>query len=347
VNPFNALAEHRRFRFLPAFAILAAVILMAAPNANAKKIKIATMAPKGSIFYTVLKDLADEWKTISKGKLKLKIYPGGIAGGDREVIRKIKLGTLHGGLITSAGLASLDKSINAMQIPLAFRDHAEADYVLAKLRPSLEATYAAKGIIVLGWAEAGWIRFLSKSPLLHPDDRKNHKFFVFTGDPEQADVWKAAGFKAVPLPTAEISTALQTGLISALPTTAQAASLLQWYTHAPHMMNRVWAPMLGALVMGKSVWEDKVDKSLHDALRAATERAAARLLVEGRKAERMSVAAMEKRGLVVHTLTDAQTAAWSALVESARDAIRGPFAAPDKYDAVMQHIATYRSTQAK
>ena len=330
----------------PAFAALVAVTLCATPIVHAKKIKLATLAPKGSIFYTVLKDLGNEWKTLSKGKLKLKIYPGGVAGGDREVMRKIKLGTLHGGLVTSAGLASLDKSINAMQIPLAFRDHAEADYVLKKMSPGLEATYADKGFTILGWAEAGWVRFLSKSPLLHPDDRKKHKFFVFTGDPQQADVWKAAGFQVVPLPTAEISTALQTGLISALPTTAQGALLLQWYTHAPHMMGHVWAPMLGALILDKRVW-DGIDPALQPQLKAAAERAAARLLAEGRKAEQASVAAMQKRGLKVHTLTDAQMKAWRALVEEARAAIRGPFAAADKYDAVMTHLEAYRSTQGQ
>ena len=102
--------------------------------------------------------------------------------------------------------------------------------------------------------------------------------------------------------------------------------------------------MMGALVVGKDAWEKRVDPSLHAPLRAAAERAAARLLAEGRKTEENSVAAMQKRGLVVHPLDDAQMAAWSALVTQAKDAIRGPFAAPAKYDEVMNHLETYRGS---
>ena len=329
-----------------ALAGLMALTLVSAPSAQAKKIKIATIAPKGSVFYTVLKDLGDEWKTLSKGRIVLKIYPGGVAGGDREVMRKIKLGTLHGGLITATGLSVLDKSVNALQIPLAYRDYGEADYVRTQMHSGLAAIYAERGFVILGWAEAGWIRFLSKTPIRVPADRAGHRFFVIAGDPEQAAVWKAAGFMVVPLPTAEISTGLQTGLITAMPTTAQAALLLQWYKHAPHMMARPWAPLMGALVIDKRVW-DRVEPGLRAALAAAAERAAARLLQESRRAEVASVEAMKKRGLVLHPVTKAQLAAWRALVQSAHHAIRGPYAPPAKYDEAMGHLEAYRKAKGE
>ena len=234
MNRFTALAQDRRLGLASALAIALVVSLGGLPQADAKKIKIATMAPKGSVFYTVLKDLADEWKTISKGKVKLKIYPGGIAGGDREVIRKIKLGTLHGGLITAAGLSSLDKSINAMQI--AFRNYAEADYVLQKMRPSLEATYAERRGPGLG--RGGMDSVLSKTPLHTPMTARTISSSCSLEIRSKPTSGKPL-VSGCPLPTAEISTALQAGLISALPTTAQGALLLQWFTM--HMMDRVWA----------------------------------------------------------------------------------------------------------
>jgi TRAP-type C4-dicarboxylate transport system substrate-binding protein len=323
-----------------------ALTLCLAPSAHAKKIKIATIAPKGSVFYTVLKDLGDEWKTLSKGQIKLKIYPGGVAGGDREVMRKIKLGTLHGGLITATGLSVLDKSVNALQIPLAYRDYGEADYVRTQMHPGLAAIYAEKGFEILGWAEAGWIRFIGKTPIRVPADRAGHKFFVIAGDPEQAAVWKAAGFMVVPLPTAEISTGLQTGLITAMPTTAQAALLLQWYKHAPHMMARAWAPLMGAFVVDKRVW-DRVEPSLRADLAAAARRATDRLLQESRRAEVASVEAMKKRGLVVHPVTQVHLEAWRALVQSAHDAIRGPYAPAAKYDEAMGHLDAYRKAKGE
>ncbi len=60
MNRFTALAQDRRLGLASALAIALVVSLGGLPQADAKKIKIATMAPKGSVFYTVLKDLADE-----------------------------------------------------------------------------------------------------------------------------------------------------------------------------------------------------------------------------------------------------------------------------------------------
>ena len=238
----------RRLGF--ALAALCLFTLAAPRPADARKVKVklATVAPKGTAFHRILEELAAEWASASGGKVALKIYPGGVPGDEVEVVRKIRLGTLNAGLITSNGLAEIDRAVNALQIPLAYRDTAELDFVRSRMEPAMEKAYADKGFMVLAWSEAGWVRFLSVKPIVEPADAHALKMFINAGNPEQVEVWRSGGFKPVPLPVTEITTALQTGLIEAVPTTDQAAVLMRWSDHAKHLTAAKWAPFVGALI---------------------------------------------------------------------------------------------------
>ncbi len=70
---------------------------------------------------------------------------------------------------------------------------------------------------MLFWGDAGWVRFFSKEPVLHPADLKKLKLFVWAGDNQQVDIMKALGYQPVPLETGDILPGLQTGLIDAVP----------------------------------------------------------------------------------------------------------------------------------
>ena len=48
--------------------------------ANKVTIKLATMAPEGSVFHNTLKDMGQAWKILSDGKVELVIYAGGCWG---------------------------------------------------------------------------------------------------------------------------------------------------------------------------------------------------------------------------------------------------------------------------
>ena len=181
--------------------------------------------------------------------------PRGGGGGRRHVVRKMRLGTLDASLLSAAGVADIDRSIFALELPMAYASYEELDFVLERMEPTIEKLYADKGFIVLGWADAGWVRFFSKSPVRTPDDLKGLKLLTWAGDDPAVELWKAAGFNPVPLPSTEISTAIQTGLVTAIPTTPQAALLLQWYTHARYMCDVRWAVLLGGIVITKATWE--------------------------------------------------------------------------------------------
>ena len=324
---------------------LALLLLTAFPAPSQPVVvKMATVVPEGSQYHLILREMAEKWKTVSGGTVELRLYPGSVAGDDVDVVRKMRLGTLNGALLTSVGVAAIDRSVFALQIPMLYRSHEEIDYVLGKMAPKLEAALEAKGFVVLNWVDGGWVRFFTKSPVATPDQLKPLKLFSWAGDAAATEIWKEAGFNPVPLPSTEISTALQTGLVSALPTTPQAAVILQWYTHAKNMTDVKWALLLGATVVTKASWE-KVPAASRPALLAAAREAGARLRDETRKAGERDVAAMQKRGLNVVAVDAKAEAAWRAAAEGAYERIRGKIVPAEAFDEALRHLADFRKAK--
>lgn len=330
-------------RFGLVTAAVAALMLSGSVTARAQGVvvKMATLVPDGSTWHGILKEMAEEWKTASGGQVTLRIYAGGVAGDDLDIVRKIRLGTLGAGLLSSTGLADVDRSVNSMQIPMALADYAEFDAVLAQVGPTIAAALAAKGFVLLDWVDGGWVKFFTRSPVVVPDDLRKLKLFSWAGDTETIEIWKSAGFNPVPLPSTEISTALQTGLINALPTTPQAALLLGWFNQAKNMTDLNWGVLLGGVVVSKTTWE-KIPESVRPALLASARKASERLRQETRRRDAADIEAMRSRGLNVVHLDAAALDAWRKTAESAYPRVRGGFAPAPAFDQAIAARDAYR-----
>jgi TRAP-type C4-dicarboxylate transport system substrate-binding protein len=138
-------------------------------------IKIASIAPENSPWGKELNILAAEWKKISNGRVILKIYHNGIAGDEGTVLRKMKMGQLHGGIFTARGLSSLFPDITVISYPFLIKTDDELDYVMTKIKPMLNQQIEAKGYKILAWSKAGWVRFFGTSKIEVPEDLKSHK----------------------------------------------------------------------------------------------------------------------------------------------------------------------------
>jgi len=267
-------------------------------SAQTVLVKMATLVPDGSSWHLILKETADKWRTLSNGSVTVRLYAGGVAGDDPDVVRKMRLGTLNAGVLTSVGVAEIDKSVYALGVPMMYDSYDELYYVLEKMRPRLESGLEAKGFVVLNWADGGWVHFFAQKPVAVPDDLKAQKLFSWAGDATSVDLWKSAGFNPVPLPSTEVATALQTGLVNALGCPPQVAVISQYYNYAKNMTDLPWQLLLGATVINKTVW-DKVPADMKPGLLQAAREAGTRLQAEVRKTGDRDVEAMKKRGLNV------------------------------------------------
>jgi TRAP-type C4-dicarboxylate transport system substrate-binding protein len=229
---------------------------------------------------------------------------------------------------------------------MGFRNFDEVDYVGEKLRPLLEERLAGKGFVVLFWSDAGWVRFFSNQPVMHPDDMRKLKLFTWSGSPEQVGLYKSAGFNAVPLETVDIVPSLQTKLIDAVPAPPFFAMVSQIDSRAPYMLELNWAPLVGALVVRKETW-DKIPAETRARLLTAAATAGREIKAISRREMNESVTAMEKRGLKVTKVTPAVEAEWRALAEAVYPRIRGPIVPAEIFDETLRILAEYRAGQKK
>src|SRR5437773_4387313 len=179
----------RRCRRWLTFPALAAVLAQSGPVCAAEKavrINLGTLAPRGSTYHQSLQAMAERWKQVPGGGARLVSYPDGTQGGETDMVRLMRVGSLHAGLLTAAGLAEIEPGVTGLQtLPMMFRTFDELEFVNDQLRPTLEKRLAEKGFVVLFWVDAGWVRYFSKEPMLTLDDMKKRNVFVWYGNAAQ------------------------------------------------------------------------------------------------------------------------------------------------------------------
>jgi TRAP-type C4-dicarboxylate transport system substrate-binding protein len=311
------------------------------------QLRIGTLAPKNSLYHRQLMEIGEAWRNAQGGTSKYVVYPDGSQGGEAEMARRLRIGQLQSALMSVVGLREIEPSITALQsLPLLFKSWEELDYVREKMRPAMEKKFLDKGFVVLAWGDAGWVRFFSKDAAVRAEDYKHMKFFSWGAEKEQQSIMKSLGYAPVPLETADILPAMQTGMINVVPSTPYFALASQIYNTAPHMLEINWAPIVGAMVVTTRAW-DAMTPAAQDALRAAGEKAGVQMRAQARREVDEAVEAMKKRGLIVHKPNVQEMQEWNDLAAQIYPRIRGSMVPSDTFDEVFKHVKAYRQTQSK
>src|SRR5271169_2937135 len=145
------------------------VVLVVLPvlglTAQQYTIKFATLAPEGSTWIKVMRDLDVAVRADSGGRLGFKLYPGGVAGDEKDVIRKIRLGQYGGGGFTGVGIGEVAKKVRILDAPLFFRTDDEVAFIQQKYEGDFEKAMEDGGFVLLGWAEVGFVYVFSTKPV--------------------------------------------------------------------------------------------------------------------------------------------------------------------------------------
>ena len=333
----------RSIRVIATTALVLAGSIQAADADEAVKIRLGALAPRGTAWHRSLLEVGEKWRAAEGAGAEFIVYGGGSQGGEADMVRRMRVGQLNAAMLSVIGLTEIDASVSALQkMPLVFRSWDELDYVRDKLRPELDKRFFDKGFVVLCWGDAGWVRFFSKTPALRPDDFKKLKTFAWAGDTPQTDIMKSLGYQPVVLEVSDILPGLQTGMVSMVPSTPFWALTLQFYNHAPYMLELDWAPMVGAMIVTRKAW-DAMSPAGREALRQAGAEAGAELRALSRREHQESVAAMAKRGLKVQQLTPELEAEWRRVAEQMYPLVRGNMVPADFFDEVQRLLREYRA----
>ena len=150
---------------------------LAGSTAQAKvELKIATVAPNGSAWMRLFKKMNAKIKKATGGEVALFFYPGQVQGDERDVVRKIRTGQLHGGSFTSVGLAMINPKVLVLQLPLMFESAKQLNKVRKALHGDFEKSFRDKGFELLGWGDIGWVYIFTNAPVNSKDALKKQGF---------------------------------------------------------------------------------------------------------------------------------------------------------------------------
>ncbi len=324
---------------------LAVALIVVAPLASAQEvtIKLGTLAPNGSTWHALLKEMGDRWAEASGGRVKLKIYAGGTQGSEGDMVRKMAVGQLQAASITNVGMHDIAKEPQAISAPGVINSEAEFAAVFAKVEPELDKMLEAKGYVPLHWSQVGFIRIFCAKAYRTPAEMADAKMFAWDGDPASVDAFKAAGFRPVVISSTDVVPSLQTGMINCIANVPLYMLTARLFERANHMIDLPWGYLIGATLVRKDAWE-KVPADLRPKLLAIARELGARVDAEVRKLNDDAIVAMKKQGLEV---VEVDPGPWRAAAEKSWPVVRGRVVSASFFDEVIKDREAFRAKAAK
>ena len=224
-------------------------LLIAAGPTAAVTLKIATLSPDGTSWMKNMRAAGKEIAERTGGRVKLRFYPGGVMGNYKSMLRKIRIGQLHGAAVTSGALSAVVPDAYIYGLPFLFRDLDEVDHVRQQIDPVIMQRLKKSGLICFGFAEGGFSHIMSKQRIQTLDDAKHRKFWAPVGDPVTDTSLSALGISPIILQLTDVLTGLQTGLVDTVTSVPVAAIALQWHTQVRYLLDMPLTYIYGALVI--------------------------------------------------------------------------------------------------
>jgi len=326
------------------FLTLAILLSGYAPTAaEATVLKIATIAPEGSQWMQEMRKGADEIKTRTAGRVAVKFYGGGVMGNEKSVLRKIRIGQLHGGAFTGGGLVEVYPDISLYSLPMVFRSLDELDYVRSRMDKTLEQGLEEAGFVSFGFAEGGFALIMANGPVRSLDDLKGKKIWVPEGDSNTYAIMEGLGLSPVTLPITDVLTGLQTGLIDIIGTSPIGAIAFQWHTKVKYISTAPLAYLFATLVVDSKVF-DKLSVEDRGVVRDVMERIYRQIDAQNRKDNEKASVALGTQGLKIVEFNPGEVEKMRANVTETVLALgrKGAFSLP-LYQEMRQLIEAYHS----
>ncbi len=253
-----------------------------------------------------------EWQRVrsdlaQQEAVRLDYFTRGERGSEEQMLHDLRRGRAHLGGMSLQGLAATVPELNIAMAPYVFQSAEEVDFVYDNyLFDVFDALFADRNLVLLQWVEVGWNGIYSQVPIRLPEDTRGLRL---RGSPNPATqlFLKAIGTDSIPLGSADLVPALQTGLIE-----GGVSSVIFHYFltrgYASHLTLSRHSYDTGAVVANKA-WFDGATAEQRAILRGAwgdvaTARAAVRALAD------VAIAGMRDEGVEIQVLSKLELERW-------------------------------------
>jgi TRAP-type C4-dicarboxylate transport system substrate-binding protein len=232
-----------------AFSVGLVIAAVTPALAQQTQLKVATLAPEGSTWMVEARRAAEAISERTDGRVSFRFYPGGTMGSDDSVLRKMRIGQLHGGAILAGSLTEIEPNVELYNLPLLFNDYDEVDAVRAEFDSELTDRLKRAGMVSFGFLETGFVYLMSTRAVSTFADLGERKIWMPEGDSISKAIAEASGLSPVPLAVSDVMTGLQTGLVDTVAAPPVGAVALQWFTKAKYVTDLPMTYLYGTLVI--------------------------------------------------------------------------------------------------
>lgn len=247
-------------------AVVCAALLAGLPGSaplakagNTQTLKIAVTFPRSPKMAIRTKQYNKRLAELSDGQVQFRVYWGGAAGGERDVLRKMRAGQIDGSPFSLEMMSNFVREALVLASPGLFLNYKQVDAVRDKLTPQFNEEAYKNGFKVLGWGDVGRLRLFSKHQFGSPSDFKRLRPWLFKESEMLKELYKMIGATGVPLGIEEVYGAMETGMIDTFWGTAVIAGALQWHRTAKYISASGLGFVSGAFVLRREAWDAMPD----------------------------------------------------------------------------------------
>lgn len=200
--------------------------------------------------------MGEDLDSVSKGKLRIEVYPNQQLGTEREILELIQLGSLDMTKVSVATLENFAPKTRILGLPYLFESREHAFEVLdGPIGQSLLDNAKQFRLKGLGYYDAGFRSFYTEhAPVTAPDDLKGLKIRVMESITAM-DMVKSLGGSPTPISWGELYTSLQQGVVDGAENNLPSFYLSKHYEVCPYysLDEHTFSP--DVLIVGTQFWD--------------------------------------------------------------------------------------------
>ncbi len=308
-------------------------------------LKLATVAPEGSAWMQAFERVKKAVDQATGGQVKIKVYPGGVMGADKDVLFKIKTGMLDGAGFLGDGIGRICPDARALMVPLTFRDEPEARAVFAALQPLMEAQLDKEGYLALGWVEDGFSYLLGTVPVRNLADLRAAKPWSVPNEEMLSALFEVAGVTGIPVQVSDVLPGLQSGLLQTVYAPPLGAVALQWHTRVKHRLDLPMTYVFEGVFLSRKAW-DRIPEDFRGPVRDIVRKEVAALGEQLRKSNAEALEVMRKQGVEALVPEAPAVAEFEARAAEAFQRLTGKLFSPEAAAQVRAAVQAQRAAAA-
>jgi TRAP-type C4-dicarboxylate transport system substrate-binding protein len=311
-------------------------------------LRLASVAPDGTAWAREFKAFAREVAAATQNQVQIKWYLGGIAGDELRQHERVQRDQLDG--IISGGMLCqrLAPSMRGMTVAGQFHDRDEAAYVLARLRPAIDAELLGNGYMHLADSSLGFTVIFSRTPIHSLADLRRMHPWLWSLDDVLIAQLSAAGLHPIVMPIDAAARAYDEGRVDGFLAVPSAAMAFQWSAQARYVVSDLRVAFLvGCMMVARRAWDTLGHDDQQVLLSAAGKLAARVEAVSQDMDESLLKTLFPRQGMTVTAAPAPLQSEFAEAVRAAKPALAGlvPAGVAARITAWLAEVRSHRASR--